>query len=312
MKRALFLAFLAVTLNFSQSVLAYEPEIEITYPFTQSGESVLIQNPLMHESFLDFLRENSVYVVPGKDGVPLFYYSENGTFGCYGTCSNVTMNNYTFGSKTLDMTGLQAAEILNESVVTGSTGIDNSMNMIKSIRESLQGNPQALAEFEKELLGEQEDYLKNTYYENAYGDVWDYALEEMKKNPELYSSLRGDLNTGDLSGAIENLEKYLDGNFDINEAYDLSNLYSAIENRKLGQSQIEELMRNALKRMSEEEGMDLDLEGMEKLSDMLNSEEFKNAMEKAMETMQENPEMFEQLQDLAGHLPGGTGDEAKD
>jgi len=303
MKLRLFLISLIATLIFSQPLLRAEDNgVEVIYPFIEAESQTLVLSPYLQESFLEYLKSNSVFPVIDSDGFPLFYYSDNETFGCYGVCSNITMNNYSFGSKLVNITGFPVPEILPESVIVGSPAIESSMNTMNSIRASLAENPAALAEFERQLLEEQEGYLRSVYFANAYGDVWDYALDEIKHDPEIYNSILKNMHLGNLEGSIDGLEKHLLENFDINEAYDLSNLYSAIENKKIGQAQIEEFMRNVLKRMSEEENIDLNLEDLDKLSDMLNSDEFKRAMDKAMEMIEENPEAFEKLQDLANEM----------
>jgi lipoate-protein ligase A len=304
MKAELFLIFLTATLTFSQPALAGEAEIGVTYPFTDAGGDVLISSPYMEESFLGFLRENSVYPVMDSDGIPLLYYSEDGNLGCRGVCSNISMNSYILGSKTLNDSGLLAAETLKESVVVGNRDIEGTMDTINSIRASLADNPEALAEFERHLLEEQEGYLRSVYFENAYSDVWDYALEEIKKNPGVYRSLMKHVSMKDIEGSIGDLEEFLNENFDISEAYDLSSLFSAIESRKIGQAQLGEFMRNVLERISEEGGIDLDLDDidLEGFSDLLRSEEFRNAMERAMEMIEENPEMFDNLKELADEM----------
>jgi hypothetical protein len=304
MRARLFLAFLTITLISSQSAPAEGTEIEVTYPFMDAGRDVLILNPYLEESFLGFLRENSVYAVMERDGLPLLYYSEDEALGCRGICSNITMNNYTLGSKILDASGIRATEFFNESMVAGSSGIENLTDTINSIRASLAGNPEALAGFERQLLEEQEGYLRSTYFGNAYDDVWGYALEEIKKRPEVYSSLTGHINMGDIEGSIADLEGFLNEGFDISGAYDMFSLFSAIENKRIGQVQLDEFMRNVLKRLSEEENMELNLDDidLDMFSDLLKSEEFKNAMEKALETIMENPELFDRLGDLADEM----------
>ena len=303
MRSNLFLISLIATLIFSQPVLgAGEDLLEVIYPFAGPENSTLVLNPYIQQSFLEFLRSNGIYPVFDSDGFPLFYYSENMSFTCHGICSNISINNYTFGSKIFNISGFEGAEILNGSVVLGSPGIDNFISTMNSVRGELSENPGALAEFERQMLEEQEGYLRGVYFENAYGDVWDYALSELKKDPEIYNSVLRNMRTGNLDGSVKDMERYLRENFDINEAYDLSNLFSAIEDKKIGQGQTEEFMRNVLKKISEEENIDLNLKDLEKLSDMLNSEDFKKAMDKASEMIEKNPEAFDKLQDLANEM----------
>lgn len=303
MKEKLFLTFLTATLIFSQPVLAEESEIEVTYPFIGSGEDVLISNPYLQGSFLDFLEENSVHTVIDKSGIPLLYYSENQSFGCQGICSNISMNNYTLGSSILDVPGLLPGDI-NESMVFGNRDIEETMDTMNAIRESLGDNPEALSGFESQLLEQQEGFLRGVYFENAYDDVWDYALEEIKKDPEVFGSLMKHIGMKDIGASVGDLEKFLSENFDINSAYDMSSLFSALENRQMGQAQMGEFMRNVLERLSEQQGIDLNLDDidLEGFSELLDSDEFKNTMEKALEMIEENPEMFEHLKELAEEM----------
>jgi hypothetical protein len=234
------------------------------------------------------------------DGLPLFYYSENKSFNCNGVCSNITMNNYSFGSKMLDPSGFQAAETLDGPVVLGNPGVEDYVDTANSIRESLGDNPDALAEFERQLLEDQEGFLKRTYIDNSYEDVWDYALEEMMRDdPKAYDSLKWSTRMGDLDGAVSDIENYLGDNFDINEAYDMSSLYSAIENKKIGQAQLGEFMRNVMKQMAENENVKLNTDDLERFSKMLNSPEFENMMDNVLEKIEENPEAFDRLKDIA-------------
>jgi hypothetical protein len=301
MRPGLFLISLAAILAFSQPAMA-EGDVGVVYPFVEAEDSTLVTSPYLEESFLQYLEESSVYPAIDSDGLPLFYYSENGTFMCQGICSSISMNNYIFGSKALDVSGLPAAEMLNESAVVGSPEIGNFIDGINAIRSSLRHNPDALAEFESQLLEEQEGYLRSTYFENAYDDVWDYALEEIMRDPLMKAKLRQDMITGDLEGSVEEIEKYLRENFDINGAYDMSSLFSAIENKKIGHAQAEEFLRNVLERMGEEMNMDLDLSDIDKFSDLLNSEEFKDVMDRASEIIEQNPQAFDRLQDLADEM----------
>jgi len=148
-------------------------------------------------------------------------------------------------------------------VVVGSNDIDDLMGTINSVRASLADNPEALAEFEGELLEEQEGYLRSTYFENAYDDVWDYSLGDLKNDDDFYSSLIKHMDTEGIEGGIEELGKYMNENFDVNEAYDLTSLFSAIENKQIGHMQLDEFMRNALKGISEAENMDLNLDELD-------------------------------------------------
>lgn len=295
-----FLIFLTVMIASSQTVLA--GGTGITYPFTGAGRDVLIENPYMDESFLDFLEGNSVYALMGLDGIPLFYYSENESFDCQGTCGSISMNNYTFGSGILNLSGISPEETINSSVVVGNGDIEGLMDTINSVRANLSGSPEALAGFEEQLLEEQEGFLRSAYFENAYGDVWDYALEEIRRDPEVYGSIMRHLKAGDIGGSIGELEGFLEENFDVNEAYDISSLFSAIENRRMGQMQLDEFMRNALERISEEGGMELGDMELEEFSDLLGSEEFGEVMDRALEAAEENPELFDRLGELADEM----------
>jgi len=300
MKPRLFLISLIATLAFSQPVMCAEgSSAEVVYPFIEAANNTVLLNPYLHHSFLEYLYNQSVYPVIGEDGFPLFYYSANETFGCEGICSNITMNNYVFGSETLNISAGPDMEIFPESLVVGNSQIEDSMDIINSMRTTLADNPDALGEFERQLLESQEDYLRSTYFENAYEDVFDYALDELKNYPEIYDSLRRNVRMNDLDGAVEDLERYLNENFDIDEAYDMSNLYSALEDKKIGQIQLEEFMRNVLEKMAENEGVVLDAGDIEKFSEMLDSEEFKRAADKASEMLESNPEDFEKVLDLA-------------
>jgi tetratricopeptide (TPR) repeat protein len=291
---------LIATLIFSQAaVWAQEPSVDVVYPFLEADNQTLLLNPYMHDSFLGYLNNQSVYPIIGEEGFPLFYYSANETFGCDGVCSNITMNNYVFGSEMMNITPGPGMDVLDESVILGSSEIEEFMDIVNSIRTTLADDPDALAEFEKQLLEDQEDMLRSAYFENAYDDVFEYAVEELKKDPETYDSLRRDIVMNDLDSAVEELERYLAENFDIDEAYDLSNLYSALEDKKIGQIQLEEYLNNVLDKMAEMENVDLNTDDIEKFSELMNSEEFKKAADKATDMLEDNPEAFEELLELA-------------
>jgi hypothetical protein len=300
MNQRLFLVSLIATLIFSQpAVYAAEPPVEVVYPFIGAANGTLLTSPYLHQSFLDYLYNQSVYPVIGEDGTPLFYYSENETFGCSGICSNITMNDYVFGSERLGAPAGTGMDVLDESVVVGNSEIEGYIDTVNTLRSSLAGNQQALQELEMQLLEGQEDYLTSTYFKNAYDNVFDYAIEEVMNDPETYSSLRWNVKTNDVGEAVSDLEKYLSENYDIDGAYDMSSLYSALQDKKMGQLQMEEFMRNVLDRMGDMEGVDLDTADLEQFSDLLNSDEFKEASDKAMDMLEENPELFEDVLDLA-------------
>jgi len=275
---------------------------EMTYPFIPAGDKTLVSSPYFDSSFLDFLEKNMVSAVIDKDGIPLLYYSENGSFGCTGFCSNITMNGYTFGSKMLETTGTSGFRVLDESVVVGSDEVSQSVDTINAIRSGLMDNPEALDEFEKYLLGQEEGYLRDTYYSELYGDVWEQAIGGIKSDPQLYESLRQSIGMRDVEGAVQQLDDYIKNSFDTSGAYDLSNLYSALENGQLGSMQTEEFMKGVLDRLADEQNVDLDLENLDGFSDLLKSDEFKEAMDRASETMKENPEMMDNLGNLAREM----------
>jgi tetratricopeptide (TPR) repeat protein len=305
MRRVLWLIFLAGIISFSlHLVQAAESELDVVYPFLNATEEMLVLKPYFHQSFLDFLGTNSVHPVIDKDGLPLVYFSDNLSFGCSGFCSNITVNNYTFGSKSLDYSGLPYEMITEDTLVAGSSGIEQSIDTMNAIRASLKNDPEALAGFERYLLEEEEGFLKGTYYDELYGDVWDYAVSKIRDDPYLYGSLLKDMKTGDMGEAISRLDEYLRNNFDINGAFDLENMYSAIENGQLGNMMAEEFMRNVLERIAENENIDLNLDdlNLEEFSDLLNTEEFREMMERVSEMMENNPEMFDRLADLAKEM----------
>jgi tetratricopeptide (TPR) repeat protein len=305
MKRVLWLIFLAGIISFSlQPAQAVDNELNIAYPFVKETEEILVLKPYFHQSFLDFLEKNSVHAVIDRDGLPLTYFSEEPRFGCSGFCSNITVNNYTFGSKSLDYSGLPYEMITEDTVVAGNSGIEQSIDTMNAIRESLKNDPEALASFERYLLEEQEGFLRGTYYDELHDDVWDYAVSKIQEDPNLYGSLTKELGMGNMEEAIGRLEEYMKGEFDINGAFDLSNMYSAIENGQLGNMQVEEFMRNVLNRIAENENMDINLDDMnlEEFSELLNTEEFREMMERVSEMMENNPEMFDRLADLAKEM----------
>ncbi|MBN2330385.1 MAG: hypothetical protein JXC85_01090 [Candidatus Aenigmarchaeota archaeon] len=299
MNRRSFLISLIATLIFSQPALAAEPSMDIVFPFTEAANETIIARPYLHQSFLEYLHNQSVYPVIGDDGVPLFYYSGNGSYGCTGICGNITMNNYVLGSERLDAASLEGLNVIDESVVVGNREMEDFIDIINGIRTALADNPQALGEFEKQMLGDQEDFLTSTYYGNAYDDVFDYAIDDIMKDPEIYDSLTRNVRSSDLEGAVQDLERYLGENFDIDEAYDLSNLYSALNDKKIGPVQLEEFMRNVLDSIAEMENAELDTHDLGRYSDLLNSDEFKKAAEKAADMIKENPEAFGDVIDMA-------------
>jgi len=316
MRKALWLISLAVILSFSVRPVAAEaagPDLSVIYPFLNAASETLVLNPLFQQSFLAFLENNSVQAIIDKDGLPLIYFSgEPGgpRLGCEGFCPSISMNNYTFGSKALNDSGLanmQNMQIMNGSMVVGSEGIENSVDTINAIRSELSGNPQALADFERYLLEQQEGSLRGTYYDERYKDVWDYALSGIKKDPGLYNSILNDLRMNDIGNAAGRLDDYLQNNFDISGAFDMESMYSAIENGQIGDMQTEEFMRNVLERIAETENLGniknaLDNIDLEKFSDLLKKDEFGEMMKKAGEMMQNNPEMFDKLGDLAKEM----------
>lgn len=304
MKKILWLIFLTAILNFSVNANAADPEFGVVYPFANASTDTFVLKPYLHQSFLDFLEKNSVQAVIDKDGLPIIYFSEEPRFGCSGFCSSITINNYTFGSKSLDISRLPPLQIMEETMIIGNSGIEHYTDIMNAIRTSLKDDSEALADFERYLLGEQEGFLRGTYYDELYEDVWDYAVSNIQENPDLYGSLLKDLKTGNMKEAIDRLEDYMKSEFDINGAFDMTNLYSAIENGQLGNVHIEEFMRNVLERIAEMENIDIDLDDIdfEGLSELLNTDEFKEAMRKVSELMENNPEMFDRLADLAKEM----------
>ncbi|MCK4335586.1 MAG: hypothetical protein KAW40_02560, partial [Candidatus Aenigmarchaeota archaeon] len=304
MKKILWLIFLTAILNFSVNANAADPEFGVVYPFANASTDTFVLKPYLHQSFLDFLEKNSVQAVIDKDGLPITYFSEEPRFGCSGFCSSITINNYTFGSKSLDISRLPPLQIMEETMIIGNSGIEHYTDIMNAIRTSLKDDSEALADFERYLLGEQEGFLRGTYYDELYEDVWDYAVSNIQENPDLYGSLLKDLKTGNMKEAIDRLEDYMKSEFDINGAFDMTNLYSAIENGQLGNVHIEEFMRNVLERIAEMENIDIDLDDIdfEGLSELLNTDEFKEAMRKVSELMENNPEMFDRLADLAKEM----------
>jgi len=289
------------------------PDFNVIYPFMNAVNETLVLDPFFHQSFLDFLKNNSVEAIIDKDGLPLVYFSgEPGgpRFGCEGFCPVISINNYTFGSKALNDSGLanmQDMQIMNESMVVGNGEIENSIDTINAIRADLGNNPQALADFERYLLEQQEGLLRGTYYDERYKDVWDYAVSDIQKDPGLYNSLVNDLRMDDIEGAISKMDDYLKNNFDIDGAFDLENMFSGLENGQLGNMQTEEFMRNVLERIAETENMEniknaLDNIDLEKLSDLLKKDGFSEMMKKANEMMKNNPEMFDRLDDIAKEM----------
>lgn len=305
MKRALWMTFLAIILSFNpQPALAEESDVSPLYPFLDASTETFVSEPYFQESFLEFLENNSVYPVIDEERLPLLYFAEEPGLGCEGFCSNITFNNHTFGSKTMDSSNLPEMEDLKERMVMGSGELEKSMDTINAVRTALKSDPEALAEFERYLAGEQEGPIKGTYYDELYDDVWDYAVSEMEKDPAFYGPLLKEMKTDDLEGAIERMDDYLQENFDMNGAFDIASMYSAIENGQLGNIQTEELMRNVLKEIAGQEGMDIDMDGLdlEGLSDLLDTDEFRGALKKASEMMKENPEMFDRLSDLSREM----------
>jgi tetratricopeptide (TPR) repeat protein len=288
----------------AQLACAAEPEFDVVYPFINATNTTLVLEPYLQRSFLAFLENNSVQAVLGEDGLPIVYFSQEPRFGCSGFCSNITMNNYILGSKSLNLSGISAEQVMEEMMVIGDSGIEGSIDTINAIRESLGSDPEALASFERYLLEQQEGLLRGTYYDERYEDVWDYALSGIQGNPSLYNNLVNNLRMENMQGAVDKLEEYLQGNFDINGAFDMENLYSALENGQLGSMQTEEFMQNVLKRIAENENLKIDMDkfDMEGLSDLLKTDEFREMMEKASEAMKNNPEAFDKLQDIAKEM----------
>ncbi len=298
MKRKLLLSSFLLTLVFSISGVLGK-EINLTYPYEPINESLLILRPYLDSSFLNYLKDNLVYPVIDKDGTPIFYYSENESFGCKGICDNITIRNYTLTSKIFNGT---FPNYLNESLILGGNETEEIINSINAIRLSLNNNPQALNDFENYLL-ENHDYLKSVYFNEKYETVWDYIIEKIKEdNYPLYNSIIMNLNKGDIEESVKLLENYLKENFDINRAYDLSDLYSAFEEGKIGEIQAKEILENILKKLAEERGIRINPEDINKFSELINSPEFKEALEKAMEKIKENPELYDRIQDLAREM----------
>ncbi|MFH0956805.1 MAG: hypothetical protein V1813_03010 [Candidatus Aenigmatarchaeota archaeon] len=273
----------------------------LIFPFTEADNATFVSRPYFDASFLDFLERSGVDAVIDRDGLPLVYYSENGSFGCNGFCGNITMNGFTFGSKTMGAGGVPSALTVDESVVAGSEGISSFVDTADAIRLGLMDSPEALDEFEKYLLEQEEGYMRSAYYDEL-GDVWDQALGGIKGDPSVYGPLSGSVGSGDLAGAVAGMEDYIGKNFDVNSAYDMSSLYSALGEGKLGSVQAEELMRGVLDRMAEEGNVDLNLDDMGKFSDLMNTGEFGEMMDRASEVMKENPEMFDRLGDLTKEM----------
>ncbi len=303
MKRKLLLTLLLGILLFSPPAgCAEEDVLDVLYPLLDSMNLTAIRNPYFQESFLSFLRENAVNVAIGKDGMPLFYYSENESFGCTGICDNITFNNYTFGSSSMDGDFPEGTNVIGESLVVGDGDLARSIDMLNAIRQSLMENPEALNDFESELMEQQEGYLERVYREELSDDVWDYALDKIKDEPGLYDSIADSIRKDDLESAVSQLEDYMKENYDIESAYDMSNLFDSIENDRLGTLQSEEFLKNVLERIAEEQGREIDPGDIDGLSELMNSEEFKEALKKAKDAMDENPEAFEHMKSLAEEM----------
>ncbi len=273
--------------------------LQAIYPLVSSSET-FIKSPYLDDSFLQFLKASSVYPVFDKDGLPLFYYSENESFGCTDICDSIDINNYTMGSKSYDLSSIPAsANVIEESVVVGNPEIGQSMDSINSIRNALGDSPVALSDFESTLLEEQKGPLEKTYFDQRYDDVWDYAFEQLQQDQASYSHIKSQIGNGNMGEAVRGLEDYVKNNYDISSAYDMSNLYDALENKKLGQMQTKELMENLMQRMLDESGIKANADELLKSSELLNSPEFKDAFDKAADMMQNNPEAYDRLKDLA-------------
>lgn len=250
------------------SALAFA-ELPVIYPFDKSGSAV-IARPYFEKSFLDYLREVSIFPILDEGGSPAFYYSAD----CASGCTNISINNYTFGSSTFakSETGLSA-------VVIGHPNFSDSINSINFLRLSL--GSKALADMERSLLAEQFPF-RQEYYDARYTDVWDYAIDAIKKNSTVYSELTERIRAKDYAAAAEALKKYLDENFETNALYDALNLYDALDKGRIGPIQYNELMENVLR------NLDVPEAELESLLKGLESEQFREALKKAMEAAEKD------------------------
>jgi hypothetical protein len=296
MKPRQLLAFLPITLILINSAAA---EPGITYPFDGSSGAVL--NPYMDSTFLEYLKTQSVYPVLDKDGLPLFYLSENPAYGCTGICDHVQAGSYFLGSKSLDHADAPAGAV-DSSILMGSSGTEQAINSANAMRQALSGDTQALDAFERRLLENEAGALKSSYMAERYDSVWDYALETLQKTPDIYNSLADSVAKGDLPGSASTFEDYIRENFDVSRAFDSTSLYSALENEMLGQMQAGELMQNTLKELSGRLGKNMNTDMIGDYSELMKSQEFRSAMEKALGEIKKNPEAYEQLRDMAGEM----------
>lgn len=304
MRSTWLLTCLAGFLAFSALCGAAADEVEaprFIFPFIQSGDGNFIPSPYFEGTFLDYLEGSGVDAVMDSDGKPLIYYSENGGLGCTGFCDTISMNGFTFGSKTTKAEDIPSGVQGGDSVVAGSDGTSSFLDNANAIRLGLMDNPAALDEFEKYLLEQEEGYLQKSYNEEL-GDAWSQALSGIKADPSVYGRLLQGVRSGDLQGAVSALDDYIGENFDVNGAYDMLSLYSALDDGMLGNVQAEELMRGILDKVAQEEGTDIDLSNLDMMSDIIGSDEFKRMADRAAEVMDENPEMFDKLGDLANEM----------
>ncbi len=300
MKLGLLLISLTVTLVFNQTcVSAAEYPEELLYPFLEIGERKILVNPYLDQSFLDYLESNGVYPVIGKDGSTLFYFSENEEFGCLGVCDQIVLGDYIMGSQTMEPEAFAELPKLENQVVIGNEELERHIDSVNALREILSDDPVALDEVEKALLESNQDPLKRVYYENAYEDVFDYAIEDLKGDPDAYNSIVRNLEIGNLEGGVNAFESFISENYDLDESFDVSDLYSALEDRKIGPKQFEELLENVLDRIAENEGIDIDLEGLDRFSELLGTEEFDSIMDKVTEAIENNPETFDMIKELS-------------
>ncbi|UCD03142.1 MAG: hypothetical protein JSV63_00715 [Candidatus Aenigmatarchaeota archaeon] len=304
MKPGLLLISLTVTLMFNQGCVAgAEYPQEILYPFWETGETKLLVNPYLDQSFIDYLVSNDVYPVIDRDGSTLFYFSENEEFGCVGICDRIVLGEYVMASNSMETEAFPALPQLENQVVVGDDNLKRHIESVNTLREILSHDDVALDEFEKILLENNQDPLKRLYYENAYDDVFDYAIEEMRNiDPGAYNSIANSIDEGDLDGAVNSFENFMNESYNIDSAFDASDLYSALENGNIGTKQFEELLENVIDRMAENEGFDIDPQDLDRLSELLNSEEFGDITDKISENIENNPEIFDKIKDLSGNI----------
>lgn len=276
--------------------------LDVTSPLGQDGDGRVIANPYMHESFLDYLKSNSVYPVLGKDGVPLFYYSENKAFGCTGICDTVSTNGYTLGSRNADLSSTDPARLIDSSLLMGDSATQEATNTLNAMRQSLSGNPEGLDLLERQILENQEGAIKGSYMSERYGSVWDYALEKLQQDPSAYNNLLNNVAGGNLPASAGALDDYLKSNFNINSAFDASSLYSALESGMLGPMQSAELMENVLDQLSGQLGKNMDLSKLSEYSPLMNTPEFRQAMENALNEIEKNPESYQRMKDMINSM----------